>query len=72
MNIIDTIKAIIATVKAVEAALPEPGKGLEKLAAVKTILSEAIDNIESKWPAIEQLIGVLVMIYNARGIFKKK
>lgn len=71
MSILDTIKAVVTVVKAVEGALPEPGKGPEKLAAAKLMLAEVIENIEAKWPAIEQLIAALVWLYNARGIFKK-
>lgn len=71
MNILETVKSIIVMVKAVEAALPESGKGPEKLAAVKLMLSEAIEDIEAKWPQIEKIVNILVWIYNQRGVFKK-
>lgn len=71
MKLLELIGIIIAGVKAVEAAMPEAGKGPEKAQAIKAILAEATDNIDAMWPALSALVSLLVSIYNARGIFKK-
>ena len=71
MSIIALIKAITAAVRAIEELMPESGKGSEKLAAIRAMLEGAVDGLEQKWPAIEKIIGAVVSLYNAIGVFKK-
>lgn len=71
MKFLELLGIIISGVKAVEAAMPEAGKGPEKLQAVKLVLAEATDNLDAMWPALSALVALLVSIYNARGIFRK-
>lgn len=69
---------IVETVKAIEAAMPEPGQGQAKLAMVKAAMQSAYDQLtnvqvtfEQVWPAINAVISSVVTAYNASGIFKK-
>jgi hypothetical protein len=67
MTIINLIPALIAAIKAIEAAVPGSGKGEEKLAAVRGIL-EAVDaSYASLWPKIQTVVSVLVALFNKTG-----
>ena len=69
--ILQLIPAIITALKAIEDAIPGSGMGEQKLAAVRAML-EVIDGSVSKlWPQISGVIGVLVNLFNATGVFKK-
>ncbi len=69
--ILQLIPAIITALKAIEDAIPGSGMGEQKLAAVRAML-EVIDGSVSKlWPQISGVIGVLVSLFNATGVFKK-
>jgi len=63
---------VIQVIKAVEAAIPDTGKGAEKLKMVREILEQADDSITAIWPMLEKVIGILVAGFNATGIFAKK
>lgn len=75
--VVAMLPTIIDAVKAIEAAIPESGKGAAKLAAVRTLL-ESIYSISGEtvvvfgqlWPALEKIIGGVVGALNAAGIFK--
>ncbi len=69
--ILQMIPALIEVIKAVESALPEGGKGKEKLALVKDMLSEAYGGINEVWPALEKIVARFVEFANAMGLFKK-
>lgn len=66
------IPAIINIIKAVEDAIPDGGKGSEKLNAVKAILEASLDGFNELWPTLEKVIAVFVSLFNSLGIFKKK
>ncbi len=69
--IFQLIPALIAALKAIEDAIPGSGMGEQKLAAVRAML-EVIDGSVSKlWPQISGVIGVLVSLFNATGVFEK-
>lgn len=70
MNYITTITTVIDAVKAIEALMPS-STGKDKLDAVLTTISNTVGLIESQIPAITSLIGAIVSILNAAGIFKK-
>jgi len=63
---------VIQVMKSVEAAIPDAGKGTEKLKMVREILELADDSIAAIWPLLEKVIGILVSGFNATGIFAKK
>ncbi len=70
--------SVIALVKQAEEMLPEQGQGAQKLAMVRAALEAAFQTFkdlevrfEEVWPTIAALIGSVVSVYNARGVFKK-
>ena len=65
------IPAIIEVISAIEAAIPENGKGAEKLEAVRGILEASVEGFNQLWPSLEKVIKVLVDTFNAVGVFKK-
>jgi hypothetical protein len=71
LTILKLLPAIIAAVQAIEAAVPEAGKGAEKLEAVRQILQTLDDASTTLWPQIAATIGVLVNLFNTVGAFKK-
>jgi hypothetical protein len=71
LTILKLLPAIIAAVQAIEAAVPEPGKGKEKLEAVRQILQAVDDATTTLWPQIAATIGVLVGLFNKTGVFAK-
>ncbi len=70
-NIITLIPTIIATVKAVEAMLPN-GSGKEKLDAVIATVEGIYGALGEAMPAVANFIAIVVSGLNALGIFKKK
>ena len=71
LTILKLLPAIIVAIKAIEDAIPESGKGKEKLAAIRGII-EAVDSSATVlWPQIAATVGVLVNLFNATGVFKK-
>lgn len=72
------IPQILAIIRSLEEALPTPGNGAGKLAALKALLAAAYDaiadakpNFESLWPIIEKIVAAAVGFYNSVGIFRK-
>jgi hypothetical protein len=65
------LPAIIAAVKAIEEAIPQPGKGAEKLEAVRQIIETVDEAARSLWPQIAATIAVLVGLFNKTEVFKK-
>lgn len=65
------VPTLIAAIRAIEEAIPAGGLGVEKLSAIKAIMSAASDNVEKYWPIIEKTIGVLVSLFNKTGVFAK-
>lgn len=75
MNVITTIlnmlPSIIAAIRAIEDAIPGEGQGEKKLAAVRQILEIADGSMKDLWPKLSGVIGVLVGLMNATGVFRK-
>ena len=70
-TILALIPALIATIKAVEEAIPGQGQGEAKLAAVRQIL-EAVDSAtKDLWPVVARTITALVKMFNDAGVFAK-
>ena len=75
-QVLGLLPATIDAVKAIEAAIPEGGKGKEKLALVQTTLQAAytvggaaVDQFASVWPALEAMISGIVSLFNKIGHF---
>lgn len=69
---------LVNLVREIEAAVPEPGQGATKLAAVKAFLVGLLAKIgltelliQRVWPALEAVVSGLVGVYNTIGVFRK-
>ena len=76
--IITLLPSIIDAVKAIEAAIPDSGKGNEKLKLIENVLSTTYDQsnkafgtFEQVWPALQGTVKAIVDTFNSTGIFKK-
>lgn len=68
--ILQLIPSILEIVKAVEAQIPEGGKGKEKLEFVKEVLTSSYPQVTDIWNIVEKIISSAVTLYNATGVFK--
>lgn len=71
MVVLKLLPSLIDAIRAVEAAIPDAGKGADKLAAIKEILASSLDNFDKYWPAISSAINTLVGLFNKVGAFAK-
>lgn len=69
--VVQMIPALITLVKELEAALPKAGVGAEKLSAVRQIVEAAFEGALEVWPVVEKVVGALVGLFNATGVFQK-
>jgi hypothetical protein len=78
-TVVSLMPVVIELIKTVEAAVPDGGVGKQKLelvkAALEKVFATATDltaTFQQVWPVMESIVGSLVAIFNAVGIFKKK
>ncbi len=71
LAILSLIPSLIATIKAIEEAIPGSGAGEAKLALIREIMESAHSNITDLWPAIEKAVALIVATMNKIGEFKK-
>lgn len=69
--IMKLIPVLIELIKAVEQVIPGEGKGEQKLVMVRELLEATDKQIATAWPAIAQVIAVLVKTFNTTGEFNK-
>ena len=69
--LLQLLPSIITALKAIEEAIPQPGQGAAKLAALRAILEGVSSQADALWPAIEKTVGILVGLFNATGVFSK-
>jgi hypothetical protein len=50
---------------------PKVGKGKDKLAYIRNVLTDAYPQITDIWATIEKIISATVALYNSTGVFKK-
>lgn len=67
--ILNLLPAIIQAIKAIEGALPGNSPGPAKLEAVIGIMTAADETIKPLVPQITTVIGHLVRLFNATGVF---
>jgi hypothetical protein len=72
LTIMRLLPAIIAAVRAIEEAIPQAGKGAEKLQAVREIMEAVDDSARSLWPHVAAAIAVLVGLFNKTGVFQRQ
>jgi hypothetical protein len=71
MTILSIIPAIIAAIRAIEAAVPDSGQGKQKLDAVIAIIEAADESVKKLIPQFSAVIGIIVNLFNVTGVFKK-
>lgn len=71
------LPAIIEVVKSVEEAIPESGRGQDKLSLVRELLEtvyEATDDVDESfaelWPIVQKVVNSVVSLFNRTGVFK--
>lgn len=76
--IITLLPSIIDAVKAIEAAIPDGGKGDEKLKLIEKVLSttyeqstKSFGTFEQVWPVLSSTVNSVVNLFNSTGTFKK-
>jgi hypothetical protein len=69
--ILQLVPIILEMIKAVEAAIPEEGKGKDKLAFIRESLTTVYPDIVNVWGMVEKIITSAVALYNNTGVFKK-
>jgi len=69
---------VVDIVKLIEETIPDDGAGKEKLAAFDVILKSAIEkaddideSFEKLQPVAHDIVAAVVVLFNARGIFRK-
>ncbi len=72
LTILRMVPVVIEIVQTIEAALPESGRGKEKLALVRDILSEVYEGLGDIWPKLEKVVELFVRFANSVGLFHKK
>jgi hypothetical protein len=77
--ILQLFPLLIQAIQSVEAAIPQSGKGAEKLDLIKNIIQTSYDNsaktvatFEQLWGPLSSVIKSIVAAFNATDIFKKK
>ena len=78
MNWFEILKAVLAIIpdiikmiRVIEEAIPESGKGEDKLSIIKTTILAVSDEAAGLWPTLEKIIAGIVGIFNLTGTFKK-
>ena len=67
--ILQIIPALIATIKAIEAAIPGAGQGEAKLAAIRESLEVADAKAAEIWPKVQAVVGIFVALFNKTKAF---
>jgi hypothetical protein len=65
--ILKLLPVLIEAIKVIESAVPGQGKGEAKLAALRGILELADVQVNTLWPQIAGVTGVLVKLLNSTG-----
>ena len=68
--LLQIIPSLLSIITAVEETVPEAGKGAEKLALIKEMMNAIYDGLGDIWPAVENLVTVIVAFLNKIGVFK--
>jgi hypothetical protein len=71
LQVLKLLPAIISAIKAIEEAVPGNGLGEQKLAALRGVLEAADSTIANLWPTIENVVKVLVNLFNTTKTFNQ-
>ena len=69
LAVLQILPALIQTIQAIEAAIPQSGQGKAKLAAVIEIMQTVNDSVKAL--PLEAIISTIVKLFNSVGAFKK-
>lgn len=62
--IVQILPYIIDLVRKIEEILPETGRGAEKLALLRNLLTAGYAGVSEAWPAIESVVAIVVEFFN--------
>ena len=68
-TVLSLIPTILDIIKAVEAQIPETGKGKEKLEFVKNVLTTVYPQVVEIWGMVEKIVSASVNLYYATRCF---
>jgi hypothetical protein len=76
--VIGLLPLLLQAIKAVEQAIPDTGKGSEKLELIKGLVQTSYDtssklsvSFEQLWPTVQGTVQAIVNAFNKTGTFKK-
>lgn len=76
--VISLLPILLQAIKAVEQAIPETGKGAEKLDLIKGLVQTSYEtssklsvSFEQLWPTVQGAVQAIVNAFNKTGTFKK-
>jgi len=69
LTVLGLIPALIKVITAVEESFPQSGAGADKLALIKTIMTETYAATTELWPTLEAIISAVVSFANKIGAF---
>lgn len=76
--VIGLLPLLLQAIKAVEQAIPDTGKGSEKLELIKGLVQTSYDtssklsvSFEQLWPTVQGTVQAIVNAFNNTGTFKK-
>ena len=76
--VIGLLPLLLQAIKAVEQAIPDAGKGSEKLELIKGLVQTSYDtssklsvSFEQLWPTVQGTVQAIVNAFNKAGTFKK-
>lgn len=67
ITVLRLLPAIVAAITALESALPMAGKGKDKLAALRDIMTSVDTGVTAIWPMVEKVVATVVALMNARS-----
>ena len=72
LMILKLLPVLIEAIRAIEQAVPGEGKGELKLKMLREVLEVVDSSMQTLWPTVAQVVGVLVGTFNSVGTFQKK
>lgn len=72
LTIIQMLPALIQAVRQIEEFVPLPGAGKQKLELILGIVEDTVDDAKSMIPTIAKVVGRIVGLANAAGVFAKE
>jgi hypothetical protein len=71
LMILKLLPVLIEAIRAIEQAVPGEGKGELKLKMLREVLEVVDSSMQTMWPTVAKVVGVLVGTFNSVGTFQK-